>query len=344
MGNNESIGGKILALRKAKGITQAELGAYLNISYQAVSKWERDESCPDFATMSKLAKYFNVALSYFEETAISEVAEAKETLVETVEVEMLICPFCGKPTAIGNAFCDNCDGYIGNKAKDCEKTIINKDKVIEEKVEESSKQDSVKEMIGVCKDCGKIVYRGEEGLLEPALVCKKCCVKRETERKRKAAEEKRKLEEQRKQELLKKQIEEGRIKRNFLKGLITGAILGGALFTLGIILAIAVEWSYLLIFLGVGVVGFTFFSQIVWDGIVADCAFAGGARIGTPGVIFTFDVDGFTFLLAMKILFAVLRFIVYVVTLLACLAAAVVISPFTFFPACLRVKAGREAY
>ena len=51
-----SYGEKIIALRQNKGMTQAELGAELNVTYQAVSKWERDESDPDFATMSKIAK------------------------------------------------------------------------------------------------------------------------------------------------------------------------------------------------------------------------------------------------------------------------------------------------
>ena len=43
-------GEKIASLRKAKGMTQAELGAELNVTFQAVSKWERGESYPDFAT------------------------------------------------------------------------------------------------------------------------------------------------------------------------------------------------------------------------------------------------------------------------------------------------------
>ena len=67
METNKSIGEKIVELRKVKGCTQADLGAYLNISYQAVSKWERGESCPDFTTMSKLAQYFGVPINYFEE-------------------------------------------------------------------------------------------------------------------------------------------------------------------------------------------------------------------------------------------------------------------------------------
>ena len=59
-------GEKIASLRKAKGMTQAELGAELNVTFQAVSKWERGESYPDFDTMSRLAKLFGVPLSYFE--------------------------------------------------------------------------------------------------------------------------------------------------------------------------------------------------------------------------------------------------------------------------------------
>ena len=60
-------GEKIAALRKKNDMTQAQLGDALNVTYQAVSKWERDETHPDFETMSKIAKLFRVPLSYFEE-------------------------------------------------------------------------------------------------------------------------------------------------------------------------------------------------------------------------------------------------------------------------------------
>ena len=78
MENNQSIGAKILALRKARGYTQADLGAYLNISYQAVSKWERGESFPDFITMSRIAQFFNVPITYFEEGGDGETAVAEQ--------------------------------------------------------------------------------------------------------------------------------------------------------------------------------------------------------------------------------------------------------------------------
>ena len=41
------VGKQIASLRKAKGLTQNQLGERLNISFQAVSKWERGEALPD---------------------------------------------------------------------------------------------------------------------------------------------------------------------------------------------------------------------------------------------------------------------------------------------------------
>ena len=51
----DKVGKQILALRKAKGITQNELGERLGISFQAISKWERGETLPDTALLADLA-------------------------------------------------------------------------------------------------------------------------------------------------------------------------------------------------------------------------------------------------------------------------------------------------
>ena len=53
--NAEHIGRQIAALRKSKNLTQNELGQRLNISFQAVSKWERGETMPDIAILADLA-------------------------------------------------------------------------------------------------------------------------------------------------------------------------------------------------------------------------------------------------------------------------------------------------
>ena len=47
-------------LRNQKKVTQEELAAYLSISFQSVSKWERGENMPDIQTLAALANYFDV--------------------------------------------------------------------------------------------------------------------------------------------------------------------------------------------------------------------------------------------------------------------------------------------
>lgn len=54
-----TIGQKIAALRKEKGWTQEELSEKLNVSPQAVSKWENDISCPDITLLPQIAKLFD---------------------------------------------------------------------------------------------------------------------------------------------------------------------------------------------------------------------------------------------------------------------------------------------
>ncbi len=53
--NAEKVGKQIAVLRKAKQLTQVELGERLGVSFQAVSKWERGETLPDIGLLPDLA-------------------------------------------------------------------------------------------------------------------------------------------------------------------------------------------------------------------------------------------------------------------------------------------------
>lgn len=45
-----------------KGITQEKLADYLNVSFQAVSKWENGTSSPDISLLPKISTYFGVTI------------------------------------------------------------------------------------------------------------------------------------------------------------------------------------------------------------------------------------------------------------------------------------------
>ena len=57
-----TIGKRIAALRREKGLKQEDIAQALDVSSQAVSKWENDQSCPDISLLPKLAKLLGVTV------------------------------------------------------------------------------------------------------------------------------------------------------------------------------------------------------------------------------------------------------------------------------------------
>ena len=57
-----SFGNNLVNLRKQKGWSQDELADNLNLSRQAVSKWENDLSMPDVDNVKKISKVFSVGI------------------------------------------------------------------------------------------------------------------------------------------------------------------------------------------------------------------------------------------------------------------------------------------
>lgn len=58
------IGQRIQTLRKTKGISQEQLADIMNVSRQAVSKWESAQSQPDLENIIALSHYFAVSTDY----------------------------------------------------------------------------------------------------------------------------------------------------------------------------------------------------------------------------------------------------------------------------------------
>ncbi len=57
-----TLGNKISQYRKMKGMTQEDLAIKMNVSSQAVSKWENDLSIPDLPILIELADCFHISL------------------------------------------------------------------------------------------------------------------------------------------------------------------------------------------------------------------------------------------------------------------------------------------
>ena len=59
---NNTLGKRISEQRKIKGMKQEELAEKLNVSAQAVSKWENDQSCPDISILPELSKLLGISI------------------------------------------------------------------------------------------------------------------------------------------------------------------------------------------------------------------------------------------------------------------------------------------
>ena len=56
----ETLGKRIATLRKQKDLRQDDIAQLLDVSPQAVSKWENDQTCPDIGILPKLSKILGV--------------------------------------------------------------------------------------------------------------------------------------------------------------------------------------------------------------------------------------------------------------------------------------------
>lgn len=59
-----TLGKRIAELRKNKNITQESLAEMMDVSPQAVSKWENDISCPDINSLPRLSEVLDCSLDF----------------------------------------------------------------------------------------------------------------------------------------------------------------------------------------------------------------------------------------------------------------------------------------
>ena len=83
----ETLGSKIAALRKEQGMTQLELAQQMGVTDKAVSKWERDLSCPDISVFPRLAQIFHVTTDELMQVeTVGSQQPAKEKLPQLIDL------------------------------------------------------------------------------------------------------------------------------------------------------------------------------------------------------------------------------------------------------------------
>ena len=83
-----ALGEKLTQARKAAGLTQADVAAKLNVSRQAVSRWESGQSKPSTERLLALGELYGVSIDQLLNTGNVE-APAVETVSALPEVESL---------------------------------------------------------------------------------------------------------------------------------------------------------------------------------------------------------------------------------------------------------------
>lgn len=84
--SNKSIGEIISSLRKERGMTQNDLAQKMNVTDKAVSKWERNLSCPDVNSIPKLAEVLGTTV---EELLNAQSKKDNNKIDEIVNIALL---------------------------------------------------------------------------------------------------------------------------------------------------------------------------------------------------------------------------------------------------------------
>ena len=336
-------GKKIATLRKSKNMTQEELGKVLNVTYQAVSKWERDESLPDFEMMSRIAKYFNVPLSYFtDEEEKTEIAAVSDTVAApSAGVNFVgMCTHCGKMVNEEEVaqmepkiLCKPCSERLkaeeerARAANEAKKRAI-KDRVI---YEQRGHGINFSLFLSVAVAIAfYIIFTIVSNNSEPddrvgggallffvplavfGAVQAFCLFIKEM-----------------KEDLL-DDGPEG-YTRNI--SLITAGLF--SLINLACFLALYIiskDTVYIIYLVLSVILSFTFVSQFMWGGVVRTVFTAGGFTFKLPGFIITLNIESILCMIIVKFLLGLLSIIVFVITTILVTLVAVFVSAVTFIP------------
>lgn len=333
-------GEKISHLRKATGMTQEELGKILNVTYQAVSKWERGESLPDFTTMSQIAKVFQVPLSYFEEDG-----EEKENTLSQSETAVGSVNYIGTCTVCGKMLKED-EEYTASPKIICKSCAEHRKIALQKENEEAARKREYeigklrREQQGRGIDAQLIVSlifalagyvvltvftflsSSDDLFLFGALtlVCPLALFAIV--------------------HVVFDLINDIRNKDDGTDGYTRNLslIIAGIFAVINVVLFLIMYFTlnnyvYFLVLLGIGaVVSFTFVSQFMWGNVVKEIFTCGGFTFKLPGFIFSLTVESILWMIITKIFLGILSILVFIVTTIFFAVVAMFGSVITFIP------------
>ena len=88
----KTMGQIITQYRKDRGMTQKELAEHMNVTDKAVSKWERDLSCPDIHSVPKLAEVLGVSVEELMQSTEPK-APGNNELTKAFDIALRAIPF-----------------------------------------------------------------------------------------------------------------------------------------------------------------------------------------------------------------------------------------------------------
>lgn len=357
------IGSNLKKLRTSKGMTQKDLADSLNVSSQAVSRWENNEVEPDISTLSKLSSIFEVPVDAIINGNFEKKEDAKQEAEQAAVLAGTIAAAAQTKSADDSQhICDACSNKkIKEYCYDCHKPLYEGDeiKLLNRKFPDghietqhicpecyskrtgatSSKSTSTssssnveRKVIGTCSACGKTLYNTDKHheINVPASTSH-----RRGHTYHHGAYSKLYCEGCNELRLKGKLNYDGSKPKYGKKRLVFGLIFGIATLIITMIVFFtstnmnAAGAIFLPILLGYGVFAeiYCLFTDCYIGEVFLEVA---SWSVKFPGIIFTFDLDGFAFLIVMKILFAILGVFIGIAVFLLAVGISMALSLFTF--------------
>ena len=95
-----SIGERISELRKQQNISQVQLAKALDVSRQAVSKWENDQTSPDTINLIRLADLLGTDTEYLATGAHSKLKSPPTVVTVVQKVDNIVPQIIEKPVEV----------------------------------------------------------------------------------------------------------------------------------------------------------------------------------------------------------------------------------------------------